>query len=249
MKKYDEFKGGKGFPDLLARSIAKCPVRGIDIEQVHNMILHCRQTSAFLYGAPAKSFYRRGSRPVLEHIVASVVPRRCGEREKLQALVAWVEDNVVHANGRKGKIPPDRAMTEEMIIKSGWGWCNEQARVLVCLAQVAGLAGRMCFLGVADEGWGHTTAEIFVQGKWVFADPTYGILLAGPGGVPASAKDIQQETRPAIKKCFGAQYRLAQVREIVRWKKGNPSLNVERELGHIHDARLFSCFALCNYAI
>ena len=69
--------------------------------------------------------------------------------------------------------PPDRALPEEDIIESGWGWCNEQARVLVGLAQVAGVPGRLVGIYSSAGPKGHMSTELYVEGKWAWACPRH----------------------------------------------------------------------------
>lgn len=245
----DRYKSIIALPEKMRAVLAQCPVKGIDIEQVHNMILHCPETSSYLYGeyTPTKPSYRKGTRPVLEKI-AQEATRYCrNDRERIQALLAWVETNVTHAHGHPGDAPPDRAATEETLIESGWGWCNEQTRVFICLAQVLGFMSRLCFLG--DEMWGHVTAEAYLEDRWAFADATYGVLIAGSDGRLASARDIQKEKDEDNKRGFSEQYRRAQIRELVHWKHRNPDFDITTEIGNIYGVGLFAYFSLCNYII
>jgi len=43
------YVGGKGFPH--EKNLADCPVKDIDIEQIHEMVLCCDDTAEYLYGA------------------------------------------------------------------------------------------------------------------------------------------------------------------------------------------------------
>ena len=72
---------------------------------------------------------------------------------------------------------PDRGMTEEDLLQSGHGWCNEQARVLVALTQIAGLPSRLVFAQSRDSKIAHVVTEVYVDGKWVLVDQTEGLDL------------------------------------------------------------------------
>ncbi|MDX3104617.1 transglutaminase domain-containing protein, partial [Nonomuraea angiospora] len=89
-----------------------------------------------------------------------------------------------------GRTPPDRALTEEQIVDSGAGWCNEQARVLVALAAVRGIPGRLCFAVHENLRCGHTTVELYLDGGWAFFDPTFAVHVERRDGRLAEAREI-----------------------------------------------------------
>src|SRR5438034_9937297 len=118
----------RGFPGEFDRLMRDVPVAGIDRAQTHAMIRLCAETESILYGpdfSPRQIRYRRGSRPTLEAIVSAL---RCPPMQ-------WVRQNVLHPNCSTD-VPPDRAMTEEQLLASARGWCNEQCRVFIALCQI-----------------------------------------------------------------------------------------------------------------
>lgn len=247
--KYLKYVGGKGFPRG-EEGLKNCPVKGIDIDQVHEMILCCNETADYLYGeyTPEKVSYQKGSRPFLEKIAASAIDGCTRDIDKIQALLGWVNTNVLHPMGRAEQSPPDRAASEEVLIESGWGWCNEQARVYIALAQVCGFMGRVIFLCHESEPWGHTSAETLLDGKWFFTDPTYGLLQSGDQGKLLSGRDIQID--PAAKRACDDLYYRVQIRQSMRWRKTSGTMRWYEQLTkRPHDSKLFTYFALCNYII
>ena len=174
----------RGFPgdfDALMRDV---PVKGIDRTQTHSMIRLCDETESLLYGpdfSPTKIRYRTGSRPKLEAIAnkLSVPP------------MVWVRDNVRHPNFAGVDLPPDRAMTEEQLIDSGLGWCNEQCRVFIALCAVMEIPARLCFLFHANGKTGHTATEIYASGKWAMFDVTFGISIILPNRSWAEARELR----------------------------------------------------------
>ena len=76
----------------------------------------------------------------------------------------WVRDNVRHPNFAGVDLPPDRAMTEEQLIDSGVGWCNEQCRVFIALCGVMEIPARLCFLFHANGKTAHTATEVELGG-------------------------------------------------------------------------------------
>lgn len=158
----------KGFPFDWDRHIAETPVAGIDRQQAQSIVRHCAFTDEYLYRPPKPIRYRRGARPVLEKIRVTSAPE----------AMRWVYENICHPH-LVGNIPADRAFTEEQIIESRRGWCNEQARVFVALCEVNEIPARLCFLFHAYRQCGHVAAEAWDGQKWVFYDPTFNVSLSG----------------------------------------------------------------------
>src|SRR5258708_4108818 len=100
-----------------------------------------------------------------------------------------VKANVVHPH-ISADTAPNRAMTEEQLIESGRGWCNEQSRVFVALCEVMEIPSRLVFLFHSNLRSGHTTAEVLIDGRWVFFDVTFGVVATLPDGRLAEARDL-----------------------------------------------------------
>lgn len=186
----------RGFGEKGDKIIANVPVRGIDRYHTFSQIRLAPETAKYLYQkyTPLKVKYYKGSRPKLEKILFKI----CGEiykpsKDNIFKILEWVAMNIKHAQYVKGDAPPDRVLSEEELIASGWGWCNEQARVFVTLSQIIGCPARMC--GICDKNYdsGHMTAEVYVDGKWCFIDPTHGTVVELLDGSWASAKEISWE--------------------------------------------------------
>jgi hypothetical protein len=86
-------------------------------------------------------------------------------------------------------------MTEEQLIDSGRGWCNEQCRVFIALCEVMEIPARLCFLFHANGKTAHTATEILLDGKWSFADVTFGVRIACPDGSFAEGRELQRAYR------------------------------------------------------
>src|SRR5438046_1133500 len=124
----------KGFPGRFDELLATVGVAGIDRKQAQSQVLVCRETEEYLYRPPPKIRYRRGSRPVLEKIAA-------GLHGAVDAM-HWTVKHVPHPH-LVGNVAPDRALSEEDLITSGRGWCNEQTRVFVALCEVQEIPARL----------------------------------------------------------------------------------------------------------
>jgi transglutaminase-like putative cysteine protease len=249
----EQFKAGKGLPELhqqkIKQQIDETIVAGIDKEHNRQMITFCDATAEYLYSqyTPAKPTYKRGSRPLLERVADAITSRYQGEANQIQAMVTWVVRNITHPISRPGKSPADTAPTEERIIEHGWGWCNEQGRTLVALAQVAGYPARMCFLLHKKAPRSHATTEIFFNNKWVWVDPTYGCFICADPDRPFSARELHED--PEAQRICDDQYARAQITRNVQWfPERIPDVATTRP-GSEAASEFFHYFALCNYII
>ena len=205
------------------------PVAGIDRQQTHSMIRLCEETEGLLYGAdfsPRKICYRRGSRPRIESVGC----------ETPGAAMEWVRHNVRHP-GFSSHVPPDRAMTEEQLIDSGRGWCNEQGRVFIALCEVMGIPARLCFLFHANGRTGHTATEVWTAGKWAMYDVTFGVHVKLPDGSPAEARDLAGRHRSLAHPLYEPPLR--------EYYGKNPSPPFDLSRG----GDLFDQIGICNYLI
>ncbi len=236
----------RGFPGDADRQIAQTPVAGIDREQAQSMVRLCPETAPVLYGpefSPRAIAYRAGSRPLLEAVPAGLPCRT--SRDSVDSIHTWVREHVRHPH-LAGFVAPDRALSEEGLIDSGVGWCNEQARVFIALCGVAGIPARLCFLFHSNERCGHTATEVWLEGKWAFCDVTFGVLVMLPTGEPASGLDLQGHYRALAHEAYRAPLTdyLAHVRpefdHVPGWGLADrPEPNLGGELLH--------AIGICNY--
>ena len=180
---------GKGFPGTLDQAIADCPVAEPDLSQTQGMVRLCDATRDVLYEggySPTAVRYTPGTRPRLEAIVEGFSG---SDADRVEQARQWVADHVVHPHF-VGPLRPDRGMTEEQLIDSGTGWCNEQSRVFILLCEVMGIPARLCFVFHANLRSGHTCTEVYLDGRWAFCDVTFGVMIRLPDGRWATGGDL-----------------------------------------------------------
>ena len=222
----------KGFPFDWDRLLAETPVRGIDRQQAQSIVRVCAFTEEFVYRPPPPIRYRRGARPVLEQIPVMTA---------MEAM-RWVYANIAHPY-LVGGVPSDRALSEEAIIASGRGWCNEQARVFVALCEVREIPARLCFLFHGYQQCGHVAAEAWDGTKWVFYDPTFNVTLPG-----LEARELTQGARAqahaAYQPALEDYYRRMrpEFQDVPGW--GVKQRPVVTQGGHLLDV-----IGICNYLI
>ncbi len=76
--------------------------------------------------------------------------------------------------------------TEEELIKKGERFCERVSRLMCALCEIAGIPCRMMQHLVR----GHTTCEVFIEGKWAFVDPRYATFYIGADGRLLSVEEI-----------------------------------------------------------
>jgi transglutaminase-like putative cysteine protease len=161
----------------------KPAVGGIDLEQSLNYIAVADAGEAFCYERYTGSRlpYKPGRRPALERIAREATAGTNGPREAALRLNKWVAKNVAWAGyhcKQKGKrLTTDLALSEEALVDQGFGWCNEQARVLCCLTQVMGIPSRIVFACDRDATYGHCVTEVLLPAGWLMLDQSFGYAL------------------------------------------------------------------------
>jgi transglutaminase-like putative cysteine protease len=72
--------------------------------------------------------------------------------------------------------------TEEELIAKGAQMCNENARVMIALCQVAGLPARY----VGHPIGGHGVTEVYVNGRWSYYDIRGKFFVLDPTSGPGA---------------------------------------------------------------
>ena len=164
-----------------------------------NGLLLCEETEDYIYGRHGflDEPYRKGSRPLLDDWVGSIISEGMSEREKAIALNA----SFVALREKYGKVPVFLyGESDEQTILKGGGHCSCRGRLLTAMCQVAGMQARpVLFWTVPDPAdpektlGGHTVAEIHVDGEWAFFDPMPAIYCQKPDGSLASIRDMRED--------------------------------------------------------
>lgn len=133
-----------------------------------------------VYQAPSTAPAARWPRPWLEEVVSWLTAGTVNDFQRATALRRWTA-GIPRAFPEGGAATCDgfwqdyrtflRGGTEEEVIRTGSPLAIELSRVLVTLAALAGLPGRVVFLCTADGQQQHTVAELYVTGGWSVFDP------------------------------------------------------------------------------
>ena len=226
----------------------KLAVLGIDLEQAMHAVLLTAETLPILYGpefSPTRIRYIRGARPALEAIADGLAGST--PRARADAALQWVIDHVRHPY-LAGFVAKNRNLSEEALIASGFGWCNEQSRVFIALCEVMGIPGRMSFLTHQNGLCGHATTEVYLDGKWAWYDVTFGVRVELPDGTLGTTAELSgpyrqlahDAYRPILAECFPKLQPF--VEEEVGWKTADRmTIDAGGDLLHT--------IGICNYLI
>ncbi|MEA1997204.1 MAG: transglutaminase-like domain-containing protein [Gemmatimonadota bacterium] len=149
---------------LWARKVKLFFREGVDGVTPDDQVILCKATADYLYSryTPTRVKYRASSRPFLEKIVREVTSGLSSDREIIFALMRYVRD--LSPNPERQNLFVG-GTEEEIIRKRAWV-CNEKARALIILWQVAGFPSRF----VGHHIGGHATTEVYFNGKWAYFD-------------------------------------------------------------------------------
>jgi len=190
----------------------KPPVKGIDLWQAMNYVPLDEVGRDFIYNGhtSATICYTAGSRPVLERTVGDVCGKTSDPLDRLGLLTSFVAEQVrwagFHEHEKGVRLPVDRNFTEEQILKSGFGWCNEQSRLLCALAQIADIPARIVFASNREGTFGHVVIEVLTPRGWMMIDQSLDCLFLHDGR-PLSAWEVWHD--PSQRDYFQPIYRAA----------------------------------------
>ena len=149
---------------LWARKVKQFFRDGVDGTSPDEQVILCNATADYLYSkfTPTRVNYEKDSRPFLEKIVTQVTAELTSDKERVLALMRFVRD--LEPNPQRKDLFVGG--TEEDIIKKRAWVCNEKARALIILWQVAGFPARF----VGHHIGGHAATEVYFNNKWAYVD-------------------------------------------------------------------------------
>jgi len=182
-----------------AISMTIYPRGTVDYQFFLDAVVLTPETAGALYAqfTPLVQPYAPGTRPFLEAIVREVTAGYASQRELALALLDWCRDIPFRSPPPGGT--PFHGGTEEEVIRKSSDMCNEKARVLGILAQIAGIPSR--YVGHMVPIWdydderqntGHGVNELYLEGQWAYFD-TSGKYYLKPDGRMASTWDLIED--------------------------------------------------------
>ncbi len=145
--------------------------------------------------------YRADNRAFAK-IAGRVCAGRSGDRERLEALASWAHTEIAPRRSIPLVTPPLRVRVAEKLFTSfprraleGRVRCGSASNLFLAVAGQAGLDCRIACLhhteNVAGEPPSHVVVECRVDGRWVVADPVYGVLYRLADGQLAQVESLE----------------------------------------------------------
>jgi len=256
------FRGRNGLPSPFRERDEPLAmnVRGIDRYHANQFINYRPETASYIYGeyTPLRVDYRKGTLPSFEALAREASSGCRTDTERVVAFLSRAVPRVKHPSGPPcgPMVASDRNLDDESLLRSGLGWCNEQARVFVRLCQVSGIPARIVQLFYADGLTGHCIAECYADGRWAMADGTFFCVFPGADGKLLSAAQCHDRAE-GQKRCGMAYHKRFQellklsdaelnphdAKAAAGWRKTHAVLTAEDY------ARKHNCFAVINYPL
>lgn len=178
-----EYTGLQGFksrlPGIIENGGIGYPRDSIDYIQLFNHIRYSPETDAYLYlRTPSRPNHIMGSRPILEKVVEGLITDNVRNEVKVEKILKWIMENTPHVYiCGKEKECTLGYISEEIIVKRGYGFCNELARLFCNLCYISAIPARVLFLYHLNGESGHVIAEAYIDGEWAACDPSAGWLF------------------------------------------------------------------------
>jgi hypothetical protein len=156
----------------------------VEYERFFGEILYCPETRDYIYRPADEPVYELGTRPILESAVAEATKGCNTDREKVLGLIAYVRDLKEKSHGYDYFY----GGTEEDLIKKGERFCERVARLFCALCEIASIPCRTVHHTIG----GHLTNEVYIEGKWGYMDPRFGLFYLSEDGKLASVEEITE---------------------------------------------------------
>jgi hypothetical protein len=159
----------------------------VDLQIIEGQLTLNSKTADYLYSnfTSLENRYVPGSRPVLEKVLKDLKLEGLSSKEKFFKILRRCRDNPDGVAQRKNF----DSGSEEYIIQHGSCICHEISRVFVVLCQVAGIPARTTCAHI----FGHMMGEAYIDGKWAWCDPRYGVYAYKEDGTLASYWELIQD--------------------------------------------------------
>jgi hypothetical protein len=205
------YRGRNGMPDIYRTRTHPLGREVVGIDRYHaNQFLMVRpETLEFLYRdyTPTTVTYRPGLLPRYERLAEEITAGCATTLEQALALLTRGVTRVRHPYMPPcgPNVPANRGASDDELLRSAAGWCNEQARVFIRLCQVRGIPARFVHQFYSDHTTGHCVAEFYADGRWCMADASWFCVFPGDDGRLLSA--AQCHDRGAGQQAAGRAYR------------------------------------------
>ena len=121
----------------------------------------------------------------------AVVPEASTAREKVEAILAWMQNGPprLETTGQTKVSPRDPQDT--LNYRQLLDVCGSATNAFLNLSRSAGVESRRLLLMTPDRVTKHVVAEVNLDGRWVIVDATYRVMMKDAKGNLLTRRDLQ----------------------------------------------------------
>ena len=130
-------------------------------------------------------------RKYLKGFSDAIVPEASAPVDKVEAILSWMRNGpprleVTHPAEVSPRDPQDTLNYRQLLTV-----CGSATNAFLNLSRSTGLQTRRLLLLTPDRNTMHVVAEVYLDGRWVVADPTYRVMLRDAKGNLLTRRDLQ----------------------------------------------------------
>jgi hypothetical protein len=121
----------------------------------------------------------------------AVVPEASSSREKVEAILAWMQNGPPRLETTQTTKVSPRDPEDTLNYRQLLEVCGSATNAFLNLSRSTGLETRRLLLLTADRNTKHVVAEVNLDGRWVIVDATYRALMKDAKGNLLTRTDMQ----------------------------------------------------------
>jgi Transglutaminase-like superfamily len=153
---------------------------------ISNLLLAVAVVSAIWTGVWESSVRR-----YLRGFADAVVPEASSPQEKVQAILAWMQNGPPrHETTQQSNVSP-RDPEDTLNYRQLLEVCGSATNAFLNLARSTGVETRRLLLLTPERNTKHVVAEVYLDGRWVIVDATYRTFMKDAQGNLLTRRDLQ----------------------------------------------------------
>ena len=152
-------------------------------------------TNVLLALAVAATFFtaewEQSVRDYLKGFSDAIIPEASTPRQKVEAILIWMNEGPPRYELRKGSTLSPRDPTDTLNYRQLLAVCGSATNAFLNLSRSAGMESRRLLLLSPDRTAKHVVAETRLDGRWVVVDATYRVIMKDAKGNLLTRKDLQ----------------------------------------------------------
>ena len=154
-----------------------------------------RTTNVLLALAVVATFFtaewEQSVRDYLKGFSDAIIPEASTPRQKVEAILIWMNEGPPRYELRKGSTLSPRDPTDTLNYRQLLAVCGSATNAFLNLSRSAGMESRRLLLLSPDRTAKHVVAETKLDGRWVVVDATYRVIMKDAKGNLLTRKDLQ----------------------------------------------------------